>query len=47
MLPVQQHDVEVVGIRELSKFVDFLLRVYAVSGSDLRHQAVAVARNSL
>ena len=47
MLPVQQHDVEVIGVRELAQLVDLLLRIHAFAGGDLRHQPVAVARNAL
>ena len=48
MLPMQQHDVEVVRIRKLPQFVDLRLRIYAfVRGRHLRHKPVTVARDAL
>src|SRR5580700_5968434 len=47
MLPVQQHDVEVFGIREFAQLVEFLLRIHDWPGGHLRHDAIAIARNAL
>ena len=47
MLVVQQHDVEVIGVGELSQLVELLLRLDAVAGRHLGHELVAVARNAL
>jgi hypothetical protein len=47
MLPVQEHDVEVFGIRELAELVEFLLRIHTLVGGDFRHQAIAIAWNAL
>ena len=47
MLPVQQHHVEVFGIREFAQLVDFCLRIYTFPGGHLRHKAITIARNAL
>src|SRR5437870_1630651 len=47
MLPVQQHHVEVLGIREFAQLVDFLLRIHTFSGRHLRHKLIIIARNAL
>src|SRR6267142_3928538 len=47
MLPVQEHDVEVFGIREFAEFVEFLLRIHALAGGHLRHQAIVLTWNAL
>ena len=44
---MQQHHVEVIGIRELAQFVDLLLRIHAFARRHLRHEPVAIARNAL
>ena len=47
VLPVQQHDVEVFGVREFAQLVEFLLRIHAWPRGHLRHDAIAVAREAL
>jgi len=47
MLPVQEHDVEVFGIREFAQLVEFLLRIHALVGGYLGHEAIAIAWDSL
>src|ERR1700675_429857 len=47
MLPVQQHDVEVFGIREFAQVVKFLLRIHTLPSGHLRHKAVTIAWNAL
>ena len=47
MLPVQEHNVEIFGIRELAELVEFLLRIHTLVGGDFRHQAIAIAWNAL
>jgi hypothetical protein len=47
VLPVEQHDVEVVRVGEAAELVELLLRIDAVAGRHFRHQLVAVARNAL
>ena len=47
MLPVQQHHVEVFGIREFAQLVDFCLRIHTFPGGHLRHKAITIARNAL
>jgi hypothetical protein len=37
---MQQHDIEVVRVRQLAQLVDLGLRVDAFARRDLRHQAV-------
>src|SRR5271165_5341885 len=46
VLPMQEHDVEVFGIREFAKFVEFFLRIDTLMRGDLGHDAVTVARNA-
>src|SRR5262252_1233748 len=46
MLPVQQHYVEVVGIRQSAQLVEFLLRIHALSRGHLRHKPIAIAWNA-
>src|SRR5437773_1305107 len=47
MLPVQQHYVEVLRIRQFTQLVEFLLRIHALPGGHLRHKPIAVAWNAL
>ena len=47
MLPVQQHDVEIVRVGQLAQLVDFGLWIDTVVRSDFGHQPVAVARDAL
>src|SRR5580765_824930 len=47
MLPVQEHDVEVFGIREFAQLVEFFLGIHALAGGDLGHQAVTVTWEAL
>src|SRR4051812_13068218 len=47
VLIVQQKHVEVIGIRELSQFVNLLLRIHAFPRRYLRHQPVTIAWNAL
>ena len=44
---MQQHDVEVVGLRHPAQLVDLILRIHAVVRGDLGHQPIAIARNTL
>jgi len=46
VLPVQEHDVEIFGVRELAQFVDLLQRVAVLTRGHLRHQPVAIPRNA-
>src|SRR6185437_2179978 len=46
VLPVQQHDVEVFGVRQFTQLVELLLRVDCfVKSRHLRHELITVARN--
>src|SRR6267143_1865323 len=47
MLPVQQHHVEVFGIREFAQLVEFLLRIHTLSGGHLRHKAITITCKAL
>ena len=47
VLPVEKHDVKVLGLGELPQFVDLLLGIHVTVRGDLRHQFVTVARNAL
>src|ERR1700722_5346732 len=47
MLPVQQHHVEILGIREFAQLVDFILRIHTFPSGHLRHNPIAIARNAL
>src|SRR5258708_36825047 len=46
VLPVQQHDVEILRIGELPQLIELFQRVYARARGDLGHEAVAIARNA-
>src|SRR5947207_8140904 len=47
MLPVQQHDVEILRVRQLALLVKFLLRILAVVGGHFRHKLISLTRNAL
>ena len=47
VLVVQQHHVEVIGIRQLAQLIDLLLRIHAFARRHLGHQPVRIARNAL
>src|SRR5258708_3493807 len=48
MLPVQQHDVEILGVRKRAQLVEFLLWIHAiVESGHLGHELVALARYAL
>src|SRR5215472_3897336 len=47
VLPMQQHDVEILCIRQLAQLVPFLLRIHPIARGHFRHQLIAVPWNAL
>src|ERR1019366_3757221 len=47
VLVMQQHHVEVIGVRQLAQLIDLFLRIYPFARRHLGHQPVGIARNAL